>query len=234
MHAFSCSFAELPSQIVMSLPAPRKHPVLLCKCGCNGQVTRWTARRHRMAHASPLIPQHESPPPPKRRHITHSQAGQESFIVRPEKQKQSRTANSVSHSRADVGSSFSDHPRFSTPQSHASSSGFNPSLPLLSSPVEPNTLESPGDTRTEATRLSVDNQTTDQSDDADSDDTLERDAVEAFDHETDDLWDEEGVASEGDADPREGIVSDWDLLVEEFLVEAEELGKLEHSSLYTP
>ena len=28
---------------------------------------------------------------------------------------------------------------------------------------------------------------------------------------------------EGNADPREGIVSDWDLLIEEFIVEAEDL-----------
>jgi hypothetical protein len=35
-------------------------------------------------------------------------------------------------------------------------------------------------------------------------------------------------------DPREGIVSDWDLLAEEFIVEAEELGKFEHSLSHTP
>jgi len=39
---------------------------------------------------------------------------------------------------------------------------------------------------------------------------------------------------EGDVDPREGIVSDWDLLAEEFIVEAEELGKFWNSSLHSP
>ena len=36
----------------------------------------------------------------------------------------------------------------------------------------------------------------------------------------------------GDADPREGIVSDWDILDEEFIAGAEELGKSEHSLLH--
>jgi len=39
---------------------------------------------------------------------------------------------------------------------------------------------------------------------------------------------------EGDVDPREGIVSDWDLLAEKFIVEAEKLGEFEHSLLHTP
>jgi hypothetical protein len=38
---------------------------------------------------------------------------------------------------------------------------------------------------------------------------------------------------EGDVDPREGIISDWDLLAEEFIMEAEELGKFKHSLLHT-
>ena len=38
---------------------------------------------------------------------------------------------------------------------------------------------------------------------------------------------------EGEVGPREGIVSDWDLLAEEFIAEAEELGKFEHSLLQT-
>jgi hypothetical protein len=60
------------------------------------------------------------------------------------------------------------------------------------------------------------------------------DAVEAsdsVDHETDGL-NGEGVAMEGDADPHEGIVSDCDLLNEEFIVEAERLRKFEHSLLH--
>ncbi len=39
---------------------------------------------------------------------------------------------------------------------------------------------------------------------------------------------------EGDVDPHEGIVSSWDLLAKEFIVEAEELGKFEHPLLHTP
>jgi hypothetical protein len=38
---------------------------------------------------------------------------------------------------------------------------------------------------------------------------------------------------ESDADPCEGIVSDWDLLTEDFVVQAEELGKFGHSLLHT-
>ena len=75
-----------------------------------------------------------------------------------------------------------------------------------------------------------------QSDDEDSEGAIEGDAVEAtdhFDYETDDFWNGEDVAVEGDVDPREGIVSDWDLLTEEFIVEAEELGRFGHSSLHT-
>ena len=49
-------------------------------------------------------------------------------------------------------------------------------------------------------------------------------AADSVDHKTDD-WNGEDVAMEGDVDPREGIVSDWDLLAEEFIVEAEGLGK---------
>jgi hypothetical protein len=132
----------------------------------------------------------------------------------------SRTDNnsSTSHSRADASSSSSDYP--------------------------PPQLQSPGDALTEVSGPFVDDvfrarahRTTDQSDDEDSVDALEGDAVEAadsVDHETDDLWNGEDVAMEGNVDPREGIVSDWDLLAEEFIVEAEELGKFEHSLLHAP
>ena len=41
-------------------------------------------------------------------------------------------------------------------------------------------------------------------------------AADSVDHETDDFWDgEDTIAMQGDVDPREGIVSDWDLLAEE-------------------
>ena len=38
---------------------------------------------------------------------------------------------------------------------------------------------------------------------------------------------------EDDVDPCEGIVLDWDILAEEFIVEAKELGTFEHSLLHT-
>jgi hypothetical protein len=112
-------------------------------------------------------------------------------------------------------------------------------LPLLDPPL----ASSAGDALTEASGPFVGNfllnlhsrthQTTDQSDDEDSEDALEGDAVEpadSVDHQTD----EEDVTMEGDVDPREGIVSDWDLFTEEFIAEAEELGKLEHYLLHAP
>ena len=156
-------------------------------------MDRTTAWRHSKRSPHPVRP--ESPPPPKRRRTTHSQAGQESFVITSDKQKRSRTDNisSTSHSRVDA----SDHPQFSTSELHAPSN---------------------------------------QSDDEDSEGAIEGDAVEAtdhFDYETDDFWNGEDVAVEGDVDPREGIVSDWDLLTEEFIVEAEELGRFGHSSLHT-
>jgi hypothetical protein len=216
-HSLSFSLAELPSQIVMSVPESGKNPLRRCRCGCNRLVTRWTRRRH-LKNNSQL----ESPPPPKRRRIAHSQAGQES---------PTDNNSSTSHSRADASTSSSDHP-----QLHAPSFEFNPSLP---SPPE--------DARTEVSGLFVDDvllnlyarthRTTDQSDDEDSEDALEGDTVEAADygdHETDGLWNGEDVAVENDVDPREGVVSDWDLLAEKSIVEMEELGKFGHSLLHTP
>lgn len=44
------------------------------------------------------------------------------------------------------------------------------------------------------------------------------DTVEAADsvyHETDYFWNGEDIVMQGDVDPREGTVSDWDLLAEE-------------------
>jgi len=241
-HTSSCSPAELPSQIVMSVPLG-KEPPRICSCGCNRSLCRSTEWRH--IKKKTLTMRHESPPPPKRRRVACSQAGQESFIITPDKQKQSRTDNisSSSHTRADA----SDRPQISNPRLHAPSTDeFNPSLPLLDPPPASNLPQPPGDTLTEASDLYVDNvllnlytrthRTTDQSDDEDSEGAPEGDAVEAVDyvdHETDDSWNGEDIAVEGDADPREGIVSDWDLLAEEFIVEAEELSKFEHSLLRT-
>lgn len=106
---------------------------------------------------------------------------------------------------------------------------------MLDPPPTSNLLQQPGDALTEVSGLFVGDvllnlhtwthRTTDQSDDEDSEGTLEEDAIgvaDYVDHETDDG---EDVAMEGDADPREGIVSDWDILAEESIVEAEELGE---------
>ena len=192
--------------------------------------------------ASPVVAQLESPPPPKRRRVTHLQAGQESFYHQTRQAKAVSHRHQFPHSRAD---SSSDHPRLCTPQLHAPSLEFNPSLPLLDPPPVSNSPQSPGDALTEASSLFVDNvllnlhvrthRTTDQSDDKDFEDALEGDTVEAadsVDHETDE-WNGEDVAMEGDADSREGIVSDWDLLGKEFIVEAEELGKFENSLFHS-
>ena len=182
-------------------------------------VTGWTVWRHKK---KTLVGRLESPPPPKRCRIN----------------------SPASHSRTDAGSSSSDH---HPPQLHAPPFEFNPSLPLLDPSPASNLLQSPGDSLTEAPGPSVDNvpldlhaqthRTADQSDDEDSEDALEEDAVEAadsVDYETDDFWNGENIAMEGDVDPHEGIVSDWDLLAEEFIVQAEELGKFEHSLLHAP
>jgi hypothetical protein len=86
---------------------------------------------------------------------------------------------------------------------------------LLDPPPALNLLQSSGDARTEASGLFIDNvllnlharthRTTDQSNDEDSEEALEGD----------DFWDGEDVAMEGDVDPHEAFVSDWDLLAGE-------------------
>src|SRR6266852_1161721 len=157
----------------------------LCSCGCNREVSRSTVWR------SPPIEQLESPPPPKRSHITHFQVGQESFVIQPGKQKQSRTDNnfSTSHPRADTSSSSSEHPQSSISQLHAPLFEFNPSLP--GSPQASNLPQSSEDARSEASGLLVDDvlldlhaqthQTADQNHDEDYGDTLKGDAVEVAD-----------------------------------------------------
>ena len=182
----------------------------LCSCGCNRRVHRTTEWRHKKRV------QPGSPPPPKRRRITHFQA--ESPVITSDKQKQARTDNvsSSSHSRVDT----SDH------QLHAPSfDEFDPSLPLLNPSPAPNLLQLPRDALTEASGPLHDfllnlhtqkHRTTDQSDDEDSEGpgAVEGDVVEGLeaanyvDHESDGFHNEEDIALEGDADPREGIVSD--------------------------
>jgi hypothetical protein len=163
-----------------------------------------------MAIASTAQP--ESPPPPKQRRIAHIQV--------------------------DTGSSSSNHPRLHTPPFD-----FSPSLPLLDPPAALDLLQLPGDGRTVPSGRFFDDvllslhtrtyRTTDEGDNEDSDDALEGGAIEAADDPgTDDSWDEEDV--EDEVEPHEGIASDWDILAEEFIVEAERLGKFEVSLLHTP
>jgi len=188
----------------------------------------------------------ESPPPQKQHRIAHSQVGQESPIIGPGKQKQPRMSNSSTFcSHAGASSSSSDRPQLFTPQVHAPSFEVNPSLPFLD-PVASDSSQSPGDSCTEVSGHFVDGvlllhtrayRPSDQSDDGDSKDSLEEDAVEAVDsvdQVTDEFWNGEDSAMEDVVDPHEGIVSDWDLLAEEFTVEAEELGQFECSLLHTP
>ena len=101
-------------------------------------------------------------------------------------------------------------------------------------------LQSPGDAHSEASGLFIDNvllnlharthRTGDQSHDEDSEDALKGDAAKAADsddHGTDDFWNEEDAAMEGDVELHEGIFLDLDLLAKEFIVKAEELGEFE-------
>lgn len=144
----------------------------------------------------------------------------------------------IAQTRVSQEPSSSDHPQLHSPS-------FEPNfpLPLLDPPPASNLLQSTGDAHTGSSVLIVDDilrklyvrthRTTDQSDDEDSEDALEGGA-DSVDHETDDFWNGEDISMEGDLDPREGIVSDWDLLAEEFIVEAEELGEFEPSLLHTP
>ena len=55
-------------------------------------------------------------------------------------------------------------------------------------------------------------------------------ATDSSDPRTDDR---EDVDMEGEVDPHKGIVSDWDILAEDFIVEAHERGMFEHSLLHT-
>lgn len=187
----------------MSVPGNSTYRI--CSCGCNRSVSRTTEWRH--VHKGT-----EPPPSPKRRRINGS------------------------NSRADANSLSSGHPQFPAPQLHAPSFEFNSPSPLLSPPPA---------SHTEASVLIVDDvlrnlhvrthRTTDQSDDEDPEDALEGDTVEgadSVDHEMDGPWNGEDVAMDDDVDPHEGIVSDWDLLAAEFIVEAEELGESEPSLLH--
>jgi len=148
--------------------------------------------------------QAQAPPPPKRRRITNFQA--------------------------DAGSSSSGHP-----QLHAPSFDLDP-------PADLGLLQSPEDARTVLSRRFINevlldlhartHRITNETDDESSEDALEGD-TDSVDPGIDDFWNGEDVDMEGEVDLHEGIVSNWDMLDEEFIAEAEGLGKFEHSLLRT-
>ena len=73
--------AELPSHIVMSVPASRRDNHHLYTCGCNRLVFQSTEWHHKHHHCS-LPAQPKSPPPLKRHYIVHFQV--ESPIITPD------------------------------------------------------------------------------------------------------------------------------------------------------
>ena len=159
--------------------------------------------------------QHESLPPPKWHCITYFQA--------------------------DASPSSSG-----CPQLHAPLFDSDPPLPLLDPPADLDLPQLPGDAYTVPSHHFANDalldlhawahQNPNESDKEDSEDAPEGDAVEGantIDLGTDDFWNEENADMEGKVDPHEGIVSDWDILAEKFIVEAEEFGKFAHSLLHT-
>ena len=76
-------------------------------------------------------------------------------------------------------------------------------------------------------------QIADQSDNEFSESDEDLEAADYVDDKCDDSRNREDNAMEGDADPHEGIVSDWDLLTEKFIVKAGELGNFGHSLSHT-
>ena len=147
--------------------------------------------------------QAQAPPPPKRR----------------------RTANF----QTDAGSSSSGHPQLHAPL-------FDFDLPADLGP-----LQSPEDGRTVPSHRVIGevlldfhartHRMTDETDDESSEDALEGD-TDSVDFGVDDFRNGEDVDTEGEVDPREGVVSNLDMLDEEFIAEAEGLGKFEHSLLH--
>ena len=73
---------------------------------------------------------------------------------------------------------------------------------------------------------------TDETDDKSSEDTLKGD-TDSVDPRIDDFQNGEDIDTEGKVDPHEGVILNWDMLDEEFITEAEGLGKFEHSLLRT-
>ena len=202
----------------MSLWGSQKNPLYDCPCPCNRQVTQWMMLHHKKHTLLPPITP-ESPPPPKQHQIAHFQV--------------------------DASSS---RPSSGHPQLCAHSFEFNPSLPLLDPPAASNSHQLLEDVRTKVSSHFIDDvlrnlhaqthQATNQSDDEGPEDTLKGkgDAVEDadfIDPKTDDFWNAEDIDIEDNVDLHEGIVLDWDLMAEEFIMGAEELGEFEHSLLRT-
>jgi hypothetical protein len=75
-------------------------------------------------------------------------------------------------------------------------------------------------------------QTTNESNDEGSEDALKEGAVEATDSINPRTDNGEDIDMEGKVDPHKGVISDWDILAEDFIVEAVELGKFEYSLLH--
>ena len=200
------------------MPESQQDDVVICPC-CKKPKSRTTVWRHMKAAKSKAQAQapivlDESLPPPKRRRIAHFQA--------------------------DAGSSSSGH-----------MPSFDPGPPplFLDPPADLDLPQLPGDARTVPPRprrffddallgLHVrTHRNPDDSNDEDSEDAPEEVAVEdpeLIDPRTDDFWNEEDADMEDEVDPREGVVSDWDILAENFIAEAEEFGTSVHSSLHTP
>jgi len=136
----------------------------------------------------------------------------------------------IANFQADAGSSSSGHPQLHTPL-------FN-----LDPPADLGLLQLPEDAHTVPSRRFVNevlldlhaqtHRITDETDDESSEDALKGD-TDSVDPRIDDFQNGEDVDMEGKVDPREGVILNWDMLDEEFITEAEGLGKFEHSLLCT-
>ena len=59
-------------------------------------------------------------------------------------------------------------------------------------------------------------------------------AADSISPRTGNLWNGEDIDTEEEEDPHGDIVLHWDILAEDFIVEAEEFGKSKESLLHTP
>jgi len=142
------------------------------------------------------------------------------------------------HFQVGASSSSSGHPQFHVPLFE-----FNPSLPFLDLPEASNLLQSPGYACTIPSGCVVNDillnlhaqthRATDESNNEDSEDTLGGDVTEAAGPGTGNLWNGEDIDTEEEEDPYGDIILHWDILAQDFIAEAEELGKSKHSLLHT-